>query len=114
MKPASNASPAPVVSSTGTGAVATSNWSGAALIDREGKLLGIGSLIVREATSEDPKLPGNVFVPIDLLKPILDDLVREGHRAGPARPWLGIAADEVQGRLIVTRVMNMPFRVFQV
>lgn len=82
----------------------TSNWSGAALIDREGKLLGIGSLIVREATSEDPKLPGNVFVPIDLLKPILDDLVREGHRAGPARPWLGIAADEVQGRLIVTRV----------
>ena len=82
----------------------TSNWSGAALIDRDGKLLGIGSLIVREATSEDPKLPGNVFVPIDLLKPILDDLVREGHRAGPARPWLGIAADEVQGRLIVTRV----------
>jgi serine protease Do len=82
----------------------TSNWSGAALIDRDGKLLGIGSLIVREATAEDPKLPGNVFVPIDLLKPILDDLVREGHRAGPARPWLGVAADEVQGRLIVTRV----------
>jgi S1-C subfamily serine protease len=81
-----------------------SNWSGAALIDREGKLLGIGSLIVREATTEDPKLPGNVFVPIDLLKPILADLIREGHRAGPARPWLGVAADEVQGHLVVTRV----------
>jgi S1-C subfamily serine protease len=82
----------------------TSNWSGAALIDRDGKLLGIGSLIVREATADDSNVPGNVFVPIDLLKPILGDLIREGHRAGPARPWLGVAADEVQGRLFVTRV----------
>ena len=82
----------------------TSNWSGAALIDRDGKLLGIGSLIVREATADDSKLPGNVFVPIDLLKPILADLIREGHRAGPARPWLGVSADEMQGRLFVTRV----------
>jgi S1-C subfamily serine protease len=82
----------------------TLNWSGAALIDRDGKLIGIGSLIVREATDSDPKLPGNVFVPIDLLKPILSDLVRDGHRAGPARPWLGLAADEIQGRILITRV----------
>jgi serine protease Do len=82
----------------------TSAWSGAALIDKDGKLVGIGSLIVREATNGDPKLPGNVFVPIDLLKPILADLVRQGHRAGPARPWLGVAADELQGHLLVTRV----------
>jgi serine protease Do len=82
----------------------TTNWSGAALIDRDGKLVGIGSLIVREATAEDPKLPGNMFVPIDLLKPILDDLVRQGRRAGPARPWLGVSADEIQGHLLVTRV----------
>jgi S1-C subfamily serine protease len=59
---------------------------------------------VREATDGDTKLPGNVFVPIDLLKPILADLVREGHRAGPARPWLGVSADEIQGRVLVTRV----------
>jgi len=82
----------------------TLNWSGAALIDRDGKLIGIGSLIVREATEGDAKLPGNVFVPIDLLKPILADLVREGHRAGPARPWLGVSADEIQGRVLITRV----------
>jgi serine protease Do len=82
----------------------TLNWSGAALIDRDGKLLGVGSLIVREATEGEPILPGNVFVPIDLLKPILGDLVREGHRAGPARPWLGLSAEELQGRLFVTRV----------
>jgi len=80
------------------------NWSGAALIDRDGKLLGIGSLIVREATNDDPKLPGNLFVPIDLLKPILADLVKQGHRSGPARPWLGVSTDEVQGHLFVTRV----------
>jgi len=82
----------------------TLNWSGAALIDRDGKLIGIGSLIVREATEGEPKIPGNVFVPIDLLKPILTDLVREGHRTGPARPWLGVSADEIQGRVLVTRV----------
>ncbi len=80
------------------------NWSGAALIGKDGKLLGVGSLILRDATETDPHLPGNMFVPIDLLKPILPEMIRTGHRSGPARPWLGIVADEVQGRLIVTRV----------
>ncbi len=82
----------------------TDNWSGAALIDRNGRLLGVGSLIVRDATDEEPRLPGNMFVPIDLLKPILADLVSSGRRAGPARPWLGVATDEAGGRLIVSRV----------
>ncbi|MEO8486312.1 MAG: S1C family serine protease [Betaproteobacteria bacterium] len=82
----------------------TLNWSGAALIDRDGKLVGIGSLIVRDATGDDSRLPGNLFVPIDTLKAILADLVAEGHRKGAPRPWLGVAADEVQGRLVVSRV----------
>jgi S1-C subfamily serine protease len=82
----------------------TLNWSGAALIDKDGALLGVGSLILRDATESDPHLPGNMFVPIDLLKPILSDLVKSGRRAGPARPWLGVSADEVRGRLLVTRV----------
>ena len=83
----------------------TMNWSGAALVSRDLKLVGVGSLIVREASSTgDAALPGNMFVPIDALKPILPDLVRTGRRAGPARPWLGVAADEVQGRLMVSRV----------
>ena len=80
------------------------NWSGAALIGKDGRLLGIGSLVVRDATGGDGPLPGNMFVPIDALKPILADLARTGRRAGPARPWLGVAADEMQGRLVVTRV----------
>lgn len=82
------------------------NWSGAALFDRDGKLVGVGSLIVREANEDEPRIPGNVFVPIDLLKPILADLEKTGRRAGPARPWLGVAADEVSGRLVVTRVSS--------
>ena len=82
----------------------TLNWSGAGLIDRDGRLVGIGSLIVRDANGDDPRLPGNLFVPIDTLKTILPDLVAEGHRKGPPRPWLGVSADEVQGRLVVSRV----------
>ena len=62
----------------------TLNWSGAALFDKDGKLLGVGSLIVRDANDDDPRLPGNMFVPIDLLKPILTDLVKVGRRAVPA------------------------------
>jgi S1-C subfamily serine protease len=82
----------------------TSEWSGSALINRDGKLVGIGSLVVSKATDGDLSLPGNVFVPIDVLKPILADLVKQGHRAGPARPWLGVGADDLQGHVFVTKV----------
>jgi len=82
----------------------TTGWSGAALVDRKGTIVGVGSLVVREATAGDPKLPGNMFVPIDALKPILDDMIKTGRRKDAPRPWLGLAADEIQGRLIVSRV----------
>jgi S1-C subfamily serine protease len=83
---------------------ATTGWSGAALVDRRGTIVGVGSLIVRDAIGGEPAMPGNMFVPIDALKPILDDMVRTGRRKGAPRPWLGLAADEFHGRLIVTRV----------
>jgi S1-C subfamily serine protease len=79
-------------------------WSGAALISREGKLLGIGSLIVGDTAGTGTGTPGNMFVPIDRLPPILGDLIADGHVAGPGRPWLGVAADDVRGRLLVSRV----------
>ena len=82
------------------------NWSGAALLDRDLRLLGVGSLIVGNTDPRREAEPGNMFVPIDTLKPILADLVRDGRRAGPARPWLGVAADEVRGRLVVARVSS--------
>lgn len=82
----------------------TLSWSGAALIGTDGSLLGVGSLIVRDASEGNPHLPGNMFVPIEALKPILSDLIKTGRRAGPARPWLGLSADEIQGRLVVDHV----------
>ena len=79
-------------------------WSGAALISRDGKLLGIGSLIVGDVTGTGAATPGNMFVPIDRLLPILGDLIADGRVSGPGRPWLGVAADDVRGHLIVSRV----------
>ena len=79
-------------------------WAGSALISREGKLVGIGSLLVRDSVETGVPLPGNMFVPIDLVKPILADLIDKGRASGAPRPWLGMATEEVQGRLFVTRV----------
>ena len=80
------------------------SWSGAALINREGKLIGVGSLIVGDPAGTKENNPGNVFVPIDRLAPILGDLLTEGRPSGPGRPWLGMNADETHGRLMVGRV----------
>ena len=82
----------------------TLQWAGAALVSREGKLVGIGSLYVRETQESGSEVPGNMFVPIDLLRPILADLIEKGRRSGPARPWLGLATEELHGHLLVTRV----------
>ena len=79
-------------------------WSGAALINREGKLVGVGSLIVGDAGGGSDKTPGNMFVPIDRLLPVLGDLISDGRVAGPGRPWLGVNTDELRGRLFVSRV----------
>lgn len=79
-------------------------WAGSALISREGKLVGIGSLLVRDSEEAGVPLPGNMFVPIDLVKPILADLMNKGRVSAPPRPWLGMATEELQGRLFVTRV----------
>jgi S1-C subfamily serine protease len=79
-------------------------WSGAALINREGKLIGVGSLIVGDANGDNEASPGNMFVPIDLLGPILGDLLAKGRVAGAGRPWLGLNAQALHGRLFVGRV----------
>ena len=83
---------------------AVTDWSGAALISARGELVGIGSLVVNNAAGSDAHSPGNMFVPVNLLAPILDDLIATGRRAGPARPWLGMYTEELRGHLLVTRV----------
>ena len=79
-------------------------WSGAALINREGKLVGVGSLIVGDSTGAGDDKPGNMFVPIDRLAPILGDLIADGRPASPPHPWLGVTTTEIHGRLFVGRV----------
>ena len=85
-------------------APATVNWQGAALLSREGKLLGIGSLAVGDAMGKRTQVPGNMFVPIDALKPVLGDVIANGRTTGKVRPWIGINTQEVQGNVIITRV----------
>jgi len=79
-------------------------FGGAALFAGDGRLAGVGSLIVADAAGPEQPLPGNMFVPIDRLKPILAELLDNGRTSGPRRPWLGLYSEEVHGRLFVTRL----------
>ena len=75
-------------------------WGGSALIGADGKLLGVGSLLVEEKQGEK-SIQGNMFVPIDLLEPILEDLVKRGRTRRAARPWLGMYTTEMGAKLVV-------------
>jgi S1-C subfamily serine protease len=76
------------------------NFGGAALLDEAGRLVGIGSLIVPNAG----RRPGNMFVPIELLPPILGDMLAFGRSTDPAPPWLGLYPGESRRGLVVSRV----------
>ena len=79
------------------------HWSGAALIGPSGRLVGVGSLRVDQRLDEDVLRPLNMFVPAELLAPILDDLAH-GRVATPPRPWLGVFAQEFDGHVVVLDV----------
>ncbi len=79
-------------------------WGGTALIGRDGRLLGIGSLMVQQMTERDSVRDINMIVPIDRLKPIQHDLVTYGRQNKPARPWLGVFSAERDGRVVVADV----------
>jgi len=70
------------------------SWSGAALRDDDGKLCGLGSLVIQGFDIEGVAQTVNMFVPIDLLAPIIDDMCRHGRRSTPPRPWLGVLVHE--------------------
>jgi serine protease Do len=84
----------------------TSEWAGAALINRNLQLVGVGSLLVRDVDPEgdEEEVPGNMFVPVDIVKPILADLIERGRRKGAPRPWMGLGTQEYRGHLVVARV----------
>jgi S1-C subfamily serine protease len=77
-------------------------WGGSALLDEDGLLLGIGSLLVQDRESLGGEAQqGNMFVPVDLLAPILDDMLKLGRSAAPPRPWLGMYTADEKGQLEV-------------
>lgn len=80
------------------------NFGGAALIGPDGRLLGIGSIFTGLTVPGYGQVPGNMIVPIDLLKPIQNSLVETGRSQLPVRPWLGVYLEESHGRVIVKRV----------
>lgn len=87
----------PVASSRG-------NHSGAPLFNHRGELVGVGSLLVMDAAGENRRNPGNMFVPIDLLKPILAEMRRSGSSSQSRRPWLGLTSSERDGKVQIMRV----------
>ena len=76
------------------------HWGGTALIGADGKLLGIGSLLVEEK-HDGETLQGNMIVPVDVLEPIFDDLLTRGRANRPPRAWLGLYITEVEGHLAI-------------
>ena len=80
-------------------------FGGVALFAGDGRLAGVGSLFVGDAyRGGERNLPGNMFVPIDRLKPILEDLVKHGRPQTPPKPWLGLTSEEHRGRVFISRV----------
>ena len=80
-------------------------WSGSGLFNADGELIGIGSLLVQDAQESESEgsasAQGNMFVPIDILEPILDSLIATGHSGLPSRPWLGLYAGELDDQVVV-------------
>jgi len=77
------------------------HWGGAPIIDAAGKLIGIGSLQLQATSETGGDLPLNMGVPIDLLKPILEDLKKLGCADRPVRPWLGVYSADIEGEVVV-------------
>ena len=82
------------------------SWGGAACIGADGRLQGVGSLFVQEAQGEGIASQGNMIVPIDLLKPIRNDLLMLGRVDRPPRPWLGMYASEAEDTVFVAGVAS--------
>jgi S1-C subfamily serine protease len=78
--------------------------SGAALINKDGELVGIGSLLVMDALKPGERFPGNMFVPVELLEPILAEMIATGRQKAGRRPWIGVSSMQDDGRLRVLRV----------
>jgi S1-C subfamily serine protease len=80
------------------------SWSGAALVDSHGRLCGLGSLVIQGFETPAGTNTVNMFVPIELLSPIVDEIIEHGRRLSPPRPWLGMLVHDDQQDLTVVGV----------
>ena len=78
-------------------------WGGSALLDAQGNLIGTGSLLVQHEVNKEI-IHVNMFVPIDLLNPIFDSMLKTGRSPHPPRPWLGMSTQDPAGKLVVARL----------
>jgi S1-C subfamily serine protease len=78
-------------------------WGGAALLDAQGHLIGTGSLLVQQELNGEA-VHANMFVPIDLLNPILDAMLQTGRSPHPPHPWLGMSTEDADGKLVVSKL----------
>jgi S1-C subfamily serine protease len=79
-------------------------WGGTGLIGPKGDLLGIGSLQLQQSREDGSAVPLNMYVPVDILKPILDDMIKFGRPNRPPRPWLGLYAAEIDDSIVIAGV----------
>lgn len=80
------------------------DWAGAALLDRRGRLCGIGSLLVHDGKTSTADTAANLFVPIDILVPIIDEICEFGRQRKPPRPWLGVLIHDTDEELLIAGV----------
>lgn len=80
------------------------DWAGAALVDRNGQLCGVGALLMELHQDDTEELLGNMFIPIDTVAPYLDEMCEFGQRRVPPKPWMGALIQEYEGKLVVTGV----------
>ena len=84
---------------------ACDNWAGAALVDESGRVYGIGSLLL-EMPDAVGSSHGNMFIPLELLMPHVDEMCEHGRRLKPARPWMGSLIQEHEGQLVVVGIYS--------
>lgn len=82
------------------------HWSGAALLSPAGKLVGVGSLYVQDVLPAANSPAGNMFVPIDMLAEIVEEMTATGRADREPRPWLGMFVTEADGALVIAGMVE--------
>ena len=79
-------------------------WAGTALIGEDGRLYGVGCLLIQDAGAGESISGSNLFIPVDAIAPVIDEICEHGGRNKRPRPWLGVLLQEEQGQLVVTGI----------